>query len=246
MPSAKAVVGTGERPRKKAVPSRITARLILGGWLAVVAGVSLPGARAGDDAAAAYAMARHYSGLTGAALDRRKSFDYMRKAAELGHGPAQVDLAFIYYNGNDRVAKDLAQAFRLFGKAAAGGSAIAQCMLGDFYKKGLGGAPRDDKEAFKWHRLAAARGDRCSPRSQYELYLAYAAGRGVPRDTRTAVAWLERAAQAGNPVAQARLGRAYLEGDGVPLNLEQGKAWLKKSREGVAPHDDEEEDAHDH
>ncbi|WP_165963285.1 MULTISPECIES: tetratricopeptide repeat protein [unclassified Pigmentiphaga] len=228
------------------MPARMAAWLVLGGWLAVAAGGDISGARTGDDAAAAYEMARHYGGLTGAALDRQKSFDYMSKAAELGHGPAQVDLAFMYYNGNDRVPKDLSQAFRQFRKAAAGGSVIAQCMLGDFYGQGLGGAPRDDKEAFKWHRLAASGNDRCSPKSQYALYQAYAAGRGVARDTRTAVAWLERAAQAGNPVAQARLGRAYLEGDLVPIDLEQGKAWLKKSREGVAPHDDEEEGAHDH
>ena len=201
-------------------------------------------AKAGD-AAATYALARHYSGASGTALDRQKSFDYLRQAALQGHTPAQVDLAFTYYNGNDRVPKDTTQAFEWFSKAAAGGSVISQCLLGDFYKTGMGGAPKDGKQAFAWYSKTATTQDRCAPKSQYELFEAYAPGRGVPRNMTTAITWLKRAADAGNPVAQARLGRAYLRGEGVPLDDALGRAWLRKSREGVAPHEDEDDDAHE-
>lgn len=201
-------------------------------------------AKAGD-ANASYALARHYSGATGVALDRQKAFDYMRQAAALGNTPAQVELAFMFHNGNDRVAKDPDLAFEWFSRAAAGGSVISQCLLGDFYKNGVGGAPKDGKKAFELYRATAMTSDRCAPKSQYELFDAYASGRGVPRNMTTAIVWLKRAADAGNPVAQARLGRAYLKGEGVPIDDAVGRAWLKKSREGVAPHEDEADDAHD-
>ena len=197
------------------------------------------------DATATYALARHYSGASGTALDRQKSFDYLQQAAAKGHTPAQADLAFTYYNGNDRVPKDPTQAFQWFSKAAAGGSVISQCLLGDFYKTGLGGAPKDGKQAFAWYSKTAVTNDRCAPKSQYELFEAYASGRGVPRNMTTAIGWLKRAADAGNPVAQARLGRAYLKGEGVPPDDALGRAWIKKSREGVAPHEDEDDDAHE-
>jgi TPR repeat protein len=55
------------------------------------------------------------------------------------------------------------------------------------------------------------------------------------------VIWLKKAAEAGNPQAQLTLGRAYRNGYGVDRDLDQAKTWLKKSREGVAPHDDEDD-----
>lgn len=224
-------------------------RLILGTCvaLAITTGATAaPASEQSNDAKGEYEMARHYSGQTGTTLDRQKAFDFMRRSAEHGYTPAQTDLAFMYYNGNDRVPKDQAQAFHWFSKAATGGSVISQCLLGDFYKRGLGGAPQDYKQAFKWYSLTASKDDRCAPKSQYELYEAYASGHGVQRSMPKAIQWLKRAADANNPVAQARLGRAYLKGDGVPLDAEKGKVWLRKSREGVAPHDDEDDDAHDH
>jgi TPR repeat protein len=235
------------------MPSNLVRRLFLGASVALTMAAGAQAASVAEldtqaqagDATATYALARHYSGASGTALDRQKAFDYLHKAALQGHTPAQVDLAFTYYNGNDRVPKDPAQAFQWFSNAAAGGSVIAQCLLGDFYKNGMGGAPKDGKQAFAWYSKTAVTSDRCAPKSQYELFEAYASGRGVPRNMTTAISWLRRAADAGNPVAQARLGRAYLKGEGVPLDDALGRTWIKKSREGVAPHEDEDDDAHE-
>jgi TPR repeat protein len=193
-------------------------------------------------AKAEYQLARHHQGLSGAALDLQQAFAYTRKAAEHGHGPAQVDLGFLYLNGNDRVRKDLASSFLWFRKAAEGRHVVAQCMLGDFYRNGWGGARQDDAEAVKWYRLTAATNDKCAPKSQFELYVAYEAGKGVPRNPKTAVAWLKRSAEAGNPRAQYALGRAYASGHGVERDAELARQWHRRSREGVAPHDDDEHD----
>lgn len=211
--------------------------------LAVVTALNAQGAF-GQSAKAEYELARHYQGMTGVALDLRQAFDHMRKAAELGHGPAQVELGFMYLNGNDQVRKDLAESFRWFGKAAENRQVVAQCMLGDFHKHGWA-VRQDDAEAFRWYRLTAATDDKCAPKSQFELYLAYEAGRGVRKDLKTAVAWLRKSAEAGNPLAQQALGRAYAAGHGVERDAELARQWRRRSREGVAPHDDEEHDRPD-
>jgi uncharacterized protein len=194
------------------------------------------------DAASAYQMARHYSGLTGEVVDQPKAYLYLQQAAKAGHVQAQVDLAFVYFNGNAHVKKDAAAALTWFRKAARGGSVAAECMLGDFHMNGLGGARRDPIEAVKWYRLTAEKNDPCAPRSQHALYRAYADGAGVPRNMKVAMEWLHRAAEAGNPRAQAALGRAYASGAGVPRDDGLARLWLRKSREGVSAHDDHEHD----
>lgn len=197
------------------------------------------------DVAAQYAMARHYGGVTGAAFDPAKSLDYTRRAARNGHTRAQVDLAFVYFNGSDLLPKDPRQSAAWFGKAAASGSVIAQCMLGDFYRSGWGGLPKDPARAMGYYRETATKTDRCAAKSQYALYVGYAAGVGAKRDLAVATRWLKRSAEAGNPQAQATLGRNFLTGHGVPKNEEAGMDWIRRSREGVAPHD-EVHDEHEH
>lgn len=187
---------------------------------------------------AEYALARRYAGESGEVLDPVLAAAYTRKAAEHGHGPAQVDLGFAYFNGNLPVAKDLALSFQWFKKAAHGGSIIAQCMLGDFYAAGLGGVRQDHAEAFKWYQRTAIQADRCAPKSQFALYLAYESGKGVRRDLKTATLWLRRAAAAGNPQAQATLAHNHETGHGVSRDLQLATAWRKKSREGVSAHED--------
>lgn len=204
-------------------------------------------------ASAQYALAQHYGGATGEALDLRQAFGYLRQAAAQGHGPAQSDLGFLYFNGNGQVPKDLAQSFLWFGKAARQGVVVAQCMLGDFYQGGWGGARQDFAQAVQWYRRTATTQDRCAPKSQFALYTSYASGQGVRKDPQAALTWLQRAAAAGHPRAQYTLGRAYQQGQGVPRDAELAREWLRKSREGVAPHEDDEHDeahaqanGHDH
>jgi TPR repeat protein len=193
-------------------------------------------------AKAEYELARLYGGQGGNQLDLEQSFAYLQRAAEHGHGPAQVDLGFLYFNGNSKVPKDHAQSFRWFRKAGDGGSIRAQCMLGEFYKGGIGGAKQDYAEAFKWFKLTATTKDPCARRSQYELYVSYESGNGVRKNLETATDWLMQSAQNGNPRAQATLGRNYEKGYGVAQNPELAKMWLRKSREGVSHHEDH---AHD-
>ena len=214
--------------------------------LAAVAALHCASAAGGEaqPGAVAYERARHFSGATGMAIDERQALESLQMSAANGYLPAQVDLGFAYFNGKGQAPKDLEKSFFWLSKAAARGSLNAQCMLGDFYRDGLGGVQKSDAQALKWYRLTAASADRCAPRSQFQLYKAYELGQGVPKNMGQAMVWLKKSADAGNPVAQAALGRSYLKGHGVGPDEQLGRAWLKKSREGVAPHDDEDEDAH--
>ncbi|KQP20873.1 MAG: sel1 repeat family protein [Variovorax paradoxus] len=189
-----------------------------------------------------YAQARHYAGLTGQVVDLAQAHAFLRQAAERGHVPAQVDLGYLYLDGNAQVPKDATAAFHWFRTAAGQGAVSAQCMLGDFYANGWGGARKDPAEAMRWYRRTAATDAPCASRSQYALYRAYADGAGVRRDMAAAIAWLQQAAEAGNPRAQRALGRAYDRGEGVARDPALARVWLRKSREGVAPHDDHEHD----
>src|SRR3712207_8763739 len=68
---------------------------------------------------------------------------------------------------------------------------------------------------------------RCAPKAQYELYAAYASGKGARKDLATAMTWLRRAAEGNNPRAQATLGRAYQKGEGVPRRSEEHTSELQ-------------------
>lgn len=203
---------------------------------------ALEQAAAQGHAPSAYALARHYTGLTGQSVDTGKAAAYLQQAAEGGHVPAQVDLAYMHLNGSHRAPKDLAAAHRWFEAAARGGSPQALCVLGDFHYHGWGGVRQDARQAVRLYRQTARSDAACAANSQYALYRAHAAGNGVPKDMKQAIDWLHQAAEAGHPRAQRALGRAYDRGEGVSRDPALARLWLRKSREGVAPHDDHEHD----
>jgi hypothetical protein len=52
---------------------------------------------------------------------------------------------------------------------------------------------------------------------------------GLIANPREAVKWWRRAAEQGQPYAQAQLGAAYIEGKGVIRDVVEGYAWLAAS-----------------
>jgi TPR repeat protein len=52
----------------------------------------------------------------------------------------------------------------------------------------------------------------------------------VTRDLNAAVGWYQRAANAGNPVAQNRYAKLLAVGEGVPLDLKQAAMWRALAR----------------
>ena len=58
------------------------------------------------------------------------------------------------------------------------------------------------------------------------LYL----GQGIEKNIEQAASWYERAAEAGNAVAQNRYAKLLAVGEGVPLDLEEAAMWRSLSR----------------
>lgn len=122
----------------------------------------------------------------------------MKRAANLGYGPAQFFLAKLYEDGRSGVAKDEKEARRWTERAAQTGVALAEHNLGYYYFDGVGGV-KDRNAAATWFRRAAEQG---VVDSQYNLARLYELGEGVPQNSAEAYKWYLLAAAGGDQGAQ--------------------------------------------
>ncbi len=134
----------------------------------------------------------------------QKEFDHIRKLAEKGHVPEQIELAAAYMTGRG-VTQDLATAARWFQKAAEAGDPDAENQIGYFCQHGIG-VPVDSVRAFHWYQLAAASG---SLQAKVIMGVSYLNGTGTRRNPSTARQLLLEAAQEGSGVA-AGLSRRHV------------------------------------
>jgi uncharacterized protein len=64
----------------------------------------------------------------------------------------------------------------------------------------------------------------------------FANGHGVAQDYAEAMKWYRKAAEKGDPEAEARLGLMYHDGESVPQEYSEGVEWNRKaSEQGYAP-----------
>ena len=75
-------------------------------------------------------------------------------------------------------------------------------------------------------RSKAEQGD---ANAQFQLGVAYDAGRGVARDHSEAAKWYRSAADQGLAVAQNSLGAMYQHGQGLPQNYDEARSWYQKA-----------------
>lgn len=111
--------------------------------------------------------------------------DQLRKAANLGHSPAQFYLAKLYAEGGAGLKKDPVEARRWTQRAAEGGNRAAMHNLGIAMAEGQGG-PKNATMAAQWFRRAADLG---LVDSQYNLGVLYEQGRGVSQNAAEAYKW---------------------------------------------------------
>ena len=170
-------------------------------------------------------MAVRYSRGDGVPKDAEASLRMLTAAAEAGHTRSQLTLATMYATGIG-VAEDPAQAARWFRAALDAGEEAAEVPYATLLATGKG-VERDDAAARALFERAAARGDAAA---QWSMGTFAEEGRGgLTANPREAVKWWKRAAEQGQPFAQARLGIAYVQGKGTPSNLVEGYAWLAAS-----------------
>ncbi len=155
----------------------------------------------------------------------QRHFQIVKRQADKGDSHAQFDLATFYGTGRG-VAKDTNEAIRWAAKAAAQGEPRSQDIMGTHH---MGKRTQEDQnEAASLFRKSAQQG---FARGQYHLGRCYFDGRGVPKDERTALEWLLRAANQGDLDADYLLGTLYVRGT-VVKDVVQGVEWVRKAAEG--------------
>ena len=92
-------------------------------------------------------------------------------------------------------------------------------------QKGLTAARNGDMATAlrEWKPLA----EQGNARAQYFIGMAYAMGKGVPQDDKTAVKWFRLSVEQGYSNAQNYLGQMYYKGRGVTQNSKTALKWFR-------------------
>jgi TPR repeat protein len=123
--------------------------------------------------------------------------------------------------------RDFAGAYRWFLAAAEAGHPASQATVAAMLDRGTGVAA-DRAAAERWRREAAAGGH---TGALLALALAALSDKPDAAATARAAAMLRRAADLGDPAAQAAYGAMLAQGRGVPMDLFQGLVWLHLAKE---------------
>ena len=110
------------------------------------------------NAEAQYELAESYFTGTGVSKDTKQGLEWLRKAAEQDHPPAQLALSRLYRNSHEQnIPKDPKQGLIWLRKSADHGYAAAELDLALLYRDGDGdtGIARNSHEAATWFRRAA-------------------------------------------------------------------------------------------
>ncbi len=158
-----------------------------------------------------------------AAAPFEQAYAALRARAQAGDAQAQHGYAEALLGG-DAPASDRDEGLAWLRRAAEQGDAGAQYDLGVML---MASAP-EAGEGLQWYARAAQQGH---AHAQYNLGEAYAHGRGVARDAKTACAWWEKAAEQGLAEAQYNLGMHRWTGEGCAADPNAALAWLTRAAE---------------
>ena len=155
--------------------------------------------------------------------DNTEALKWYRKAADQGFQPAQRILSVIYANGLG-VQKDQAEADLWLKKA------LVPREMSDLEQVAY---ELLENPALRAHALAFCRrkAEAGDAYSQLLLGGSYLHGRGVPKDVKTGLEWLLKAAAQGQVTAQVYLGVLYRGSEGVARDPAKAVDWLRKASE---------------
>lgn len=171
------------------------------------------------DREAEVALALLYLQGRGVSVDKAKARDLFVAAAAKDQPVALYNLALMRIEGVV-LPSDIAKARDEMHRAAELGNAEAQYAYAQMLDET--GSDEIQKEITYWLGMAARAGH---VPAEVEYALRIARGRGSPVDLDTAVLFLNRAAYAGNPIAQNRIARLIATGVGLPFDDVQAAKW---------------------
>jgi len=163
-----------------------------------------------------------YNGKNGEQRDYGAAARLYRKAADLGHYSAMVNLGYCYENGHG-VPKNYFEAVKLYKVAANNNETQGMTNLGYMYESGQG-IEKSLPEAVKWYKKAAENG---SLNGMANLGYMYEQGRGTKADFKEAVKWYRKGADGGSARAQNNLAYMYLNGRGVAKSDKKALKYYK-------------------
>ena len=158
--------------------------------------------------------------LTGTPQNQRKAYERYRRAAGLGCGESQINLAEMYRCGVEGVVnEDIKEAFDWYKKAADESESEAT--------SGYGGIDRYIVGTMK--RMGSGETRLRALRLLYKYYLDGDCPEGRPQPTK-AVYYITKAAELGDTEAQLKLGQVYLTGSCEQIkDVQKAKRWLGKA-----------------
>ena len=148
--------------------------------------------------------------------------NYLRKAADLGHGVAQFLLGMAYFEGHG-IDQDDSEAFLWFRLAVKQGSRYGALALAGMLRAGRG-VVQDDVASVGWYRFAAEQGSAVAQLGLAEMYWS---GRGVAQSDAESAKWYLLAADQGLAEAQFNVSTLYALGRGVPKDVTRVVRWLR-------------------
>lgn len=171
------------------------------------------------DPEAQVALALLYLQGRGVAVDKAKARDLFVAAAAKDQPVALYNLALMRIEGVV-LPSDIPKAREEMRRAAERGNAEAQYAYAKMQDET--GDEATQKDITYWLGMAARAGH---VPAEVEYALRIARGRGAAVDLDTAILFLNRAAYAGNPVAQNRIARLIATGVGLPFNDVEAAKW---------------------
>ena len=162
--------------------------------------------------------------------DEKKAFEWTKKSAEQENADAMTNLGFFHAQGIG-VEMSEAKAVEWFRKGAEAGSSKSQLNLGLMLRQGKS-IERNHEESIEWLDKAAASGDPDAVATVGQLY--FLGDALMMPDSDKAFPLLLKAAEAGNPVCQNKIGLICREGIGPEArhkDRDQALQWFRRAAE---------------
>lgn len=191
---------------------------LVSAWLETGLNHFLPQVQRLTDPKALYERGRALSGSDAFLRDLDEAAQCFAKAAEQGHGEAQLLLGLCYQNGQG-VAKDYAKAMLWYVKALEQQVPHAGCRIGDLHMDGLG-VPKNLEEAVRYY-LPEAEGAQCHG-AQSRLGRILEEKNKLPESLK----WYRRAAEGGDTPAQIQLANLLSDGISTQPDYQEACQWL--------------------
>jgi len=156
--------------------------------------------------------------------DYSKALDAYKRAADLGHVVAQLNIGLHYFKG-DGVEQDYLIAGKWIKMAADAGEEQALFLLGAMYADALG-VKQDYALALKYYEQSVAKGYACA---MFNLGNMYLYGEGVKKDEAKATELYRAGVVSNHPPSLCNLGVNYLMGRGVEKNTKEGVKLMYQS-----------------